>query len=291
MLEQALRSHMLERDHWIARVDSSMTANNAIDWNDAYDNMGHVPGSRDLPQLWAARAAAFRARWTSSALDLEYGVRPRERFDLFHPLGELRGLVVFVHGGYWMRLDKSFWSDLAEGALAAGWAVAVPSYSLAPEVRIAAITRQIGTVIAAAAARVPGPIRLAGHSAGGHLVSRMVCKGAPLDPVTADRIARVISISGLHDLHPLMRTRMNEILRIDAAEAVAESPALLAPAGRTRVTAWVGGGELPEFLRQARLLADVWSTADAHVDGNHDHFSVIDALRRPDAPIMQALLF
>ncbi len=270
--------------------ESSVTASDKFDWDDAYDNMGHIPGSREYPDRWAARAAAFRERWTSSALEVEYGNHPRERFDLFYPLVGVRGLVVFVHGGYWMRLDKSFWSDLAEGALSAGWVVALPSYSLAPEVRIAAITKQIASAIVAAAKRIPGPIRLAGHSAGGHLVVRMACRGGPLDPETARRIARVVSISGLHDLRPLMRTRMNEVLRIDAAEAISESPALLRPASPVRVTAWVGGGERPEFLRQAKLLAEAWPTADAHVDGNHDHFSVIDGLGRADAPIVQALL-
>ena len=270
--------------------DCSVTASEEIDWDDAYDNMGHIPGSREYPDRWTARATAFRGRWTSSTLEVKYGIRPRERFDLFHSVVGACGLVVFVHGGYWMRLDKSFWSDLAEGALSAGWAVALPSYSLAPEVRIAEITKQIATAIAAAAKGIPGPIRLVGHSAGGHLVARMVCQGGPLDPETASRIARVVSISGLHDLRPLMRTRMNAVLRIDAAEAISESPALLQPASRVRVTAWVGGGERPEFLRQARLLADAWPTADTYVDGNHDHFSVIDGLGRADAPIVRALL-
>ena len=267
-----------------------MATEDRIDWDDAYDNMGHIPGSRAYPDQWAARAAAFRERWTPAALDQGYGAGPRERFDLFRPTGAAHGLVVFVHGGFWMRLDKSFWSDLAEGALSAGWAVAIPSYSLAPEVRIASITQQIGRAVMAAAARVPGPVRLAGHSAGGHLVSRMVCRSGPLDPETAGRVVRVLSISGLHDLRPLMRTSMNDVLRIDPEEAEAESPALLQPVNRIPATAWVGGGERPEFLRQARLLADAWPTAELRVDGDHDHFTVIDGLRRADAPIVRALL-
>ena len=44
----------------------------------------------------------------------------------------------------------------------------MPGYVLAPEVRIAAITAMVADAVAAAAAEVAGPIRLAGHSAGGH---------------------------------------------------------------------------------------------------------------------------
>jgi arylformamidase len=69
---------------------------------------------------------------------------------------------------------------------------------------------------------------------------------------TADlrtRLAHVLSISGLHDLRPLRATAMNDTLGIDAAEARAESPALLDPLPGTRLTAWVGAAERPEFLR------------------------------------------
>jgi arylformamidase len=38
-----------------------------------------------------------------------------------------------------------------------------------------------------------------------------------------------MSISGVHDLRPMLRTAMNQSLKIDMAEAHAESPALLEP--------------------------------------------------------------
>ena len=92
---------------------------------------------------------------------------PRAQFDLFAPDGPSVGLVVFVHGGYWMRGDKSLWSHLAEGARAHGWTVVLPSYPLAPEVGLDVIVEHIAQAVIAAADRVDGPIRLVGHSAGG----------------------------------------------------------------------------------------------------------------------------
>ena len=47
---------------------------------------------------------------------------------------------MFVHGGYWLRFDRDMWSHLAAGAVARGWACAIPSYTLAPEARISAMT-------------------------------------------------------------------------------------------------------------------------------------------------------
>lgn len=269
------------------------------DWNAAYNNLGHVAGSQTLPETWTARAKSYRddshAAGRQIELDLPYGEHPRARLDIVYPDGTPKGLVVFVHGGYWMRLDKSLWTDLAEGARAQGWAVCLPSYTLAPAARIRDITQEIGQAITTAAARVAGPIHLAGHSAGGHLVSRMICADSPLPDAAFDRVAHTLSISGVHDLRPLLQTQMNSTLGLDMAEARQESPALNQPKGAPLLTTWVGGGELPEFIRQAQLMAMIWEGFDAqvqcNVDRDHNHFTVLDGLREPDSAITTALLY
>ncbi len=100
----------------------------------------------------------------------------------------------------------------------------MPSYTLAPGARIADITRQVARAVEAAAAEVAGPVRLAGHSAGGHLVARLLQPDVPLG--VAGRIAACLPISPLSDLRPLIETSMNADLRLDLDEALAESPAL-----------------------------------------------------------------
>jgi acetyl esterase/lipase len=261
-------------------------------WDDAFANMTYVPGSDALPDIWTNDATHYRAS-AKRVEELEYGDHPRELMDMVWPDESPKGLIVFVHGGYWIKLDKSFWTHFAEGARAQGWAVCLPQYQLAPEVRIADITRQIGRAITKAAGHVQGPIRLAGHSAGGHLVSRMLCDDSPLPPEVLARVTKTVSISGVHDLRPLLQTSMNASLRLDAYEAAQESPALLTPQCGVNVTAWVGGGERPEFIRQTQLLAMIWSgfdvQADCVVDGNHHHFSVLEGLKTADSPISKAL--
>jgi arylformamidase len=259
-----------------------------IDWEDAFQNAAYIAGAESYPGRWAARAAAFRAG-ARGDLDLAYGAHPRARLDLLRPEGAARGLVVFVHGGYWLKFDKSFWSHLAAGALARGWAVALPGYTLAPEVSISEITTQIGAAVAHAAGLVAGPVRLAGHSAGGHLVTRMICDDSPLAPETRARIARVVSISGLHDLRPLLATGMNAQLRLTPETAAAESPVLHTPLPGIPVTAWVGGDERPEFLRQSALLREAWA-ADLEVAKGRHHFDVIEDLCAPDSGLTDALL-
>lgn len=265
------------------------------DWDDAYANAAHIPGGGDYPDKWRAAAADFRATLAPDRrrTGLPYGHHPREKADLFLPEGRPKGLAVFVHGGYWLNFDSTVWSHLAAGPLARGWAVAMPGYVLAPEARISAITGMIARAVEAAASVVSGSIVLAGHSAGGHLVTRQVCTDSALPPAVRARIARVLSISGLHDLRPLLRLKLNEGLRLDAAEAAAESPALRRPFEGVRVTAWVGDGERPEFVRQTTLLANVWTGLGAEMSqviepGRH-HFDVIAGLADPDSAIVAAL--
>ncbi len=128
------------------------------------------------------------------------GERPRNRFDLFLPDAEPKGLVVFIHGGYWTRFDQSFWSHLAKGR----W----PTVMRSPCRPTRSVRKTASPASPPRSARrskrspslVGGPIHLTGHSAGGHLATRMVSTNAPLSEAVKARIRNVVSISGLHDL-------------------------------------------------------------------------------------------
>lgn len=274
-----------------------MLEHHIADWDNAYTNGANIAGGDRWPAAWVEPAQAFRDALSAAGrakLDIAYGDNARNRLDLFLPEGAPKGLVVFVHGGYWMVLDKSFWSHLARGAVDSGYAVAMPSYTLCPEVRIGDIVREVGAAIGRAAGLVEGPIMLTGHSAGGHLVSRMISANTPLAPDVQSRVRHVVSISGVHDLRPLLRTGMNKTLHIDEAEASAESPALLRPMDNARITCWVGGGERAEFLRQNALLANIWTglgaATNAVIEPDRHHFSVIDGLADPHHALTRTLL-
>lgn len=266
------------------------------DWDDAYANAPHIAQGVLYPARFASAAANFRAALNGShaEYDLSYGPDPRHRFDLFHPEGQSRGLAVFVHGGFWLAFDKSSWSHLAAGARARGWTVALPSYRLAPQASIPQITQDIGAAITTAAARVGGPICLAGHSAGGHLVSRMTSQTTPLGTDIQARLRHVLSISGLHDLRPLLKTAMNTKLAMTESVAAAESTALLMPLTESRVTAWVGAAERPEFCRQNALLANVWYGLGAQtreiISPELHHFNICDGLCDPAHPMTAAFI-
>lgn len=267
------------------------------DWDDAYQNRIYIPDGDAYAPRWQEMAAMFRQELASedrAEIDIVYGANERHRLDLFLPESAPQGLVIFVHGGYWRAFDKSLWSHFAAGALAHGHAVAMPSYRLAPEASLADIADDVAAAITVASERIGGPIRLAGHSAGGQLVARMISETSPLATPAQERIVNTLAISGVHDLRPLMLTAMNADLRIDAAIAMSESPALLRPWPQGRIVNWVGGDERPEFLRQNRLLGLMWDgfgiETSTHEEPGRHHFDVIDGLADPAHPLMTALL-
>lgn len=252
--------------------------------DDDYANGAYIKGGDAYLARWQRQAGAFRQVMSPRArLGLAYGAKERQALDLFLPEGAPKGLMVFVHGGYWIEGHRNLWSHLAAGAVARGWACALPSYTLAPEARIRDMTAEIVAATAHAASLVAGPVVVTGHSAGGHLAARMGCSDI------AATVARVVPIAPLADLAPLMQTSMNDKLHLDAAECAAESPARLTLRPETQAHVWVGAQERPAFLWHARLLSERWDcpwTADA---GRH-HFDVIDGLTDPMSPLMETCL-
>ncbi len=253
-------------------------------FDDAYSNSRYIPGGAGYAARWAADAAALSAT-ARARLDQPAG---GSWFDLFLPEAEPAGTLVFIHGGYWHLFGPRDFSHLAAGAVARGWACAMPAYTLAPAARIAAMPRQIAGVLAAVAGAVACPLVVTGHSAGGHLAARMGAADTSA-AARAARISRVVPISPLADLRPLRETTMNATLGLDAGEAAAESPALHPRNPAVAAHVWVGGAERPAFRDQARRLGNAWS-CPVTVEPDRHHFDVIEGLTRPDSPLMAALV-
>jgi pimeloyl-ACP methyl ester carboxylesterase len=241
-------------------------------------------------------AAHFRTVYRGrSEIDLVYGTGTRQTFDIFHPLEGPRGTLVFIHGGYWRASSKEEHSHFAAGPLAAGWRVVFPEYPLCPSVRVADISEGIVQAIDIIVERLPdGPVVLSGHSAGGQLASYAVSRASGLSDQARARIGRTVSVSGLHDLRPLLATTdLNGSLRLDRAEAIRFSSALSEPGHRFELFCVCGGAELAEFRRQNELLANLWNglgltTCSAEYPGLN-HFTILDLLRDPDSDFTRLL--
>ncbi|MEM9912349.1 MAG: alpha/beta hydrolase [Pseudomonadota bacterium] len=262
-----------------------------MELDDAYDNLGHIPGAMDFPPRWEKAAQGFRDALVKAGrarLDMSYGPTARQSYDLFFPEGQPEGLCVFVHGGYWRRFHGSVFSHLATGMLARDWAVAMASYDLCPDVRIREITRQIASMVTHVAKEVAGPIALIGHSAGGHLVARLLEPGLLPAPI-AVRLYSMTPISPVSDLRPLLQTSMNSDFRLTPEEAQAESPVLMKNRVQVPVHVWVGASERPAFLDQARWLSEAWD-CPLRISPSTHHLDVIDVLLDPNHAMVDDIL-
>jgi len=257
-----------------------------------YNNRELVPQHAEHFRRWAAESADV-VRSQPRELDVRYGGGPNEHLDIF-PAGQPGApVLVFIHGGYWRAMDKREHSFVAPAFTRKGACVVVPNYALCPAVTIPQITMQMVQAIAWTFRNIaryggdPGRISVVGHSAGGHLAAMMLTCFWPVfgRDLPADLLTRAMSISGLHDLDPIMHTPfLQPSLRLTAQQVRQASPALLpAPSGGT-LYAVAGGDESAEFLRQCQLIRDAWGAQRVPVCESLpglNHFSVLDSLIQP----------
>lgn len=266
-----------------------------LDLEAEYNNRARVPEHPALIDGWRRDAVAYRS--VMPPVTVSYGPGERQRIDVFTPKNDTApATIMFIHGGYWQGLDRSFFSHLARGLNAHGVSVAIPSYDLCPDVGIADIIEEMRQACLELA-RFGRPVVAAGHSAGGHLAAcllatnwRAIGDDAPKHPVTA-----AYCLSGLFDLPPLVLTSVNRALGLDEASAAALSPVTWAPpTDRPLVLdAVVGGDESSEYKRQSREIVGTWGrlgveTRYEEVPGAN-HFTIVAPLADPDSRMVARL--
>jgi arylformamidase len=257
-----------------------------MDYEAEYNNRARVPEHPQHIAAWQRDAAAWREACPRAELDLAYGPGEREKLDLFHPEAKAAPLALFIHGGYWKALDRSFASHCARGLNLRGVAVAVPSYDLCPMVGIPTIVEQMRATCRFLWARTGRRMLAMGHSAGGQLAALLLATDwRALDPaLPPDLVHAALPVSGVFELEPLLGTSVAEGLRLTRGSARALSPRWMPSPGRP-IHCVVGGAESREFIRQSRDMADAWDGSFAMVP-RADHFTVLAPLADEASPLV-----
>lgn len=270
----------------------------------AYNCRAAVPDHEAIFARWARESEAARGHLTAYLRrDIDYGGGPRRTLDLFTAGGALpRPVLVFFHGGYWQAMDKSSFSFVAPPFVAAGAAVVVVNYPLAPAEPLEDITRAARGAVRLIweDAHILGLDRrrivVAGHSAGGHLVAELLATNWPRlgSGMPADLLRGGIAISGLFDLAPLIRTSLNAKLGLTERLARQSSPLFRDPAPGASLTLAVGGLESDAFHAQSLALAQRWAALGVNQTWitlpDRHHFSAMEALCAPDQALFHDAL-
>jgi arylformamidase len=261
-------------------------------WFDAqYNNRARVPEHPEILARWS-RASALCRDSLSRRIDVAYGSGPAEKLDIFPTASANAPVLVFIHGGWWRMLDKSEQSFIAPAFVHAGAMVVLPNYDLCPKVGIDDIAMQMARALAwtwrnaALYGGDPNRIIVAGHSAGGHLASMVLCcdwKAVGRD-LPKDLVRKALSISGVFDLEPLRHTTfLQPDLRLTPESVRRLSPAgFAAPSGTLYAVA--GADESEEFLRNNVLIQSRWGRKTVPVSEGLpglNHFNVLHDLVEP----------
>ena len=268
----------------------------ALDLEAEYNNRARVVNSGEIIARWAEASAKARAE-LSSERDIAYGSMPRNAYD-FYPAQGASGrapLVVYIHGGYWQRGDRREYAFVARELVSRGVNVALPSYTLCPDIGIDGIATEIEQFLAALWTKTKQRPVLVGHSAGGHLAAMMMASKKPNGDLPADLVKAAYGLSGVYDLPPLVPTSLNAALGLDKVAARKLSPMFGPnPAHACEFVAAVGGDESPEFIRQATDFTAAWSGGPVEIESNivagKNHFTIVDEFCRNGSPMLDRVV-
>lgn len=252
---------------------------------------------------WQARSKTAKGEMTCR-LDTRYGEGERQKLDVYSCGDNGAPTLVYFHGGYWQRGDKSLYAFLAQSFVTANVNIVVVGYDLCPQVtltRISEQAREAMTYIWRNATDLGinrDRILVMGHSAGGHIAEMMMGTNWPAraDDLPADLIKAGIPISPLSLLEPVRLTQgLNAHIQMDAEEAERESPILNhPPITNAPQMVVVGGAETEEFHRQASMYVDAFGNDDRSVElyvvPDVDHFDEINVLADPSSPFFQKVM-
>lgn len=166
----------------------------------------------------------------------------KHKLDLYLPKGKTGFPVLFfVHGGSWSRGDRKLYALVGETFARNGIGTVVISYRLSPKVKHPAHIEDVARAFAWTRRNIarhggrPERILVAGHSAGGHLVSLLATdpKYLAAEKLTQKDIRAVISISGVYSfvypdtlekLENFIGLKMTTVLGTDHAVYIDASP-------------------------------------------------------------------
>ncbi len=136
----------------------------------------------------------------------------KHKLDLYLPADKTKfPVLLFIHGGSWRAGDRGQYGFLGNRFAKLGVGVVIPSYRLAPKNVHPAQMEDVAAAFAWAVKHIgeyggdAGRIFLAGHSAGGHLVSLLALDPSYLKKydLNPHLIQGVMSLSGVYDVRQI----------------------------------------------------------------------------------------
>ncbi|HPF47504.1 MAG TPA: alpha/beta hydrolase [Emcibacteraceae bacterium] len=233
--------------------------------------------------------------------NIKYGIEERSHMDIFVPDGTGPFPIhVFIHGGYWQQLSKNESCFAAPNFIDHNIIFIALDYTLAPQASIGEIIDQTRRGVIAILKNAPSfngdpeNITISGSSAGGHLVAEVLSTDWNAYGYDRCPLKGALAISGVFDLEPLVKTYVNEPLKMTVDDARAASPLHHVPDDCCPIIFTYGENETSEFKRQTHEYMDECLRRGidcAYLDMPAvNHFDIVFDLNEKDSPLFQAIL-
>ena len=262
----------------------------------AYDQSAWAPQMRALMAHDSEASAAVRR--ATPPTTVQYGPGAADLLDIFAPPGAQGApVLVFVHGGAWLRNTRQDASYVAPAFVARGAACLAPDFGSLDTARLPDMARACCAAVewavrnAASFGGDPARVFIAGHSSGAHLAACALTADWAARGLPPDAIRGGLLLSGIYDLYPVLLSARGSYVHVSAAEAAALSPMRHLDRIACPVAVLCADGDSPEFRRQAGVFADalrgMGRLAAQATLFNANHFQGPEQLADPGSAVSQ----
>ncbi|KAF2884180.1 hypothetical protein ILUMI_22007 [Ignelater luminosus] len=252
------------------------------------------------------KASDDARKYIPCQLNIPYGSEDREKIDIFGTdLPKDSPIFIYIHGGYWQELSRELSSYVVKPLYKNKFKVIVVGYTLCPQVTLNQITEQIKRAflkcIEYAKENNSRSLSVGGHSAGAHLTISLFHSLFDSLSLSEQQLLRgLYLISGVYDLTPLVRTYVNDALKLDDVMAKKLSPlhqTFRSNDGKLCKVSFyiiVGENDSPKFQEQSRLfyekLKNLDYTSKLIIIKSADHFNIVERLNENEYEIIKFIV-
>lgn len=265
----------------------------------AYEQAPWAPNMQELLKRRAEESDAVRVR-IGRPRTVAYGPSAIETLDVYRAPASSAPVLVFLHGGAWLRGTAAASAFPAETFVHAGAHFVVPDFAPVSEVGLDGMVAQVRRAVAWVAQHAtsfggdPGRIYVTGHSSGAHLAGNVLVTDWRPFGLPADIVKGGVCVSGMYDLKaPRLSARSSYVNFDDRIEHEYSSQRHLARLACPVIVA-NGENDSPEFQRQSREFADALDAIgrlDRYIIGKGlNHFEMIATLADPGGLVGRAAL-
>jgi arylformamidase len=264
-----------------------------VELDAAYDQRAYAPLGDQITARFITDSEEVRRRLGNPQRE-SYGPTAIEKLDIFRTSRAKAPILVFVHGGAWLRNQASDFHYLAENIVKGGAHFVLLDFISADrangDLRVMAdqVCRGVVWVFRNAASFSGDPRRIfiSGQSSGAHLACVALTSDWEKEyGVPAGILKGGLLQSGMYEMKPVRLSARSSYVKFDDAMEEAMSPQRHIARLRAPVTVMCGTNETPEFQRQNREFAVAVKAAGKPVTlitlPNHNHYEVQQTMANP----------